>query len=1660
MNRLLTVFFIALLFLVLGANYAQAQIPVPYCVVMDWDACAPSGSVPTTSCTASSTFGETPTTNSFSGTTYLTVTSTGQYNPWVGITPTCAGTLPTSTVGLTLTIPSGSPQNTLTQYFNSGTGPTVGSAAVPWMTDVPQNAPQVGGGQYYDTFDISTNGGFVNFQWANYYQTNALDWDFECGGCTQNPASYRLLPSNTWWIVNEYAGGATSRFIGMWNGTTGQFITNSLANGPSASAQVVEGYYVGTGVGHGLPVGDHVYLGTVMICGVTTRESECPFPLPPGLQELPPVLSLVSGSYSSPQTVTIGNLPGELMTPGASVYYTTDGSTPSCTLGANDTITATHGTKYTSPLTISVSATLQAITCMTYYQNSTVTSATYTITAGGGVLAPARSIDWTGVGSCPGVPAALPDQGCVPNAAETWTQSGTTIAAYGSSGSPASTSTIQTALNSCSGGEYVLLGSGTFYLTGTISVPANCELRGAGANSTFLLNYGSGGCMTGSAFVCIQGSNNYANGEQNHATWTAGFSKGATSITLSNSTNLAVGGNIILDQQDETADTGYIWNCLTTPCGAANSGGGARTDNTCSSSVSPNNGHCSQEQVVTVVSCSPSCNNSGSTTVTITPALRMANWRSAQSTGAWWPTTTLVEGGIRDLTLDMTNASTATSPIIFWNCYECFAYQVKTVQGARNHIGVQYSKNVTVMSSYAYLEASGYTGTSSYAIEIFDTSDTLVLNNICQRVVECTVQTGGGTGNIAAYNFPVSSDSNATGFMTQMDFDHGSGDSFLLKEGEIVSGIQHDNTHGTHHFFTDFRNVLEGWAPASSCNGTACTTNTVSDFIYGGSRYGNVVGNLVGQSGYHTVSGSLYFAPSSGTCGNSSWKIIFLVGCGESGATFCATPTNCSGGTAAYDPLAENSLMLYENYDVITGASCTGTNTPTSGCVGSTASSFGDASGSTSSYVGLASPGTLPPSLLFTSAPFFFGSLAWPSVGPDVSGGNLLLCASGSTYAGSYVTNASQCGGSAASAFAGHANANPAMNCALNVMGMNPDGSGSVSAFNPTTCYNENSSPGVPVCGWNGDQTPLLPSSWYSQGTVSGSIWTWNGKGTAPNSSMTGTVYLYPLSGNAVAYTISSANSTSITLTTSPAAGTYDATYGQNWNTFTAPSLGSFYIDPMSGCQITRVSQWGSGGAQGVVYDSEVGAFSEDDKMIWMQNPQDGEWIVSTPADSAHTPGSIVLSSSQMPSVGGSVGWVISWNYSQANQFYIAGGSSGKDILLATINGLPGCIGTPTSAGTCSVTTTVIKSFASSGGSTGNGYTAVTFTDKYDNFPGYLTFVGFNSNGTMDVDTWNLTTSTNTIWHTTTCTGTPAPQPGCVHGVLPFPDGSVLIGYGGSDGSYSGDVWFHGNPSSPTATQMQPSSNTGHNASGTDLNGVMKWVEMRQALSSGIEACPTGQWSGANSNGGLDLTVPTDPGNALGGATCAPNVNWEQQEFSWHGPGGSTQPYFLSSFWDNNRSGSSAEYMTNNADYNVTMPTCTQVSTTTSGNCWVPYQDEIVLVNSGVNMNTVCTSSAITCLGGVYRMGLARARSLEAGDYYGIPNPSISRDASYVAFNSNMAYPNGASGGCTGTDYSNGSCSEVYILSAPGGGPLFQSGSGPINTGPPAPASNLFVKAY
>src|ERR1035441_7094678 len=117
-----------------------------------------------------------------------------------------------------------------------------------------------------------------------------------------------------------------------------------------------------------------------------------------------------------------------------------------------------------------------------------------------GIINTARATDW----STAGIPGGIPSG--------SWTQCGSTIAAYGTSGTPASPATIDNAITACGTNQYVLLGPGQFYLNNGISFglpgKSNVVLRGSGPSSTFIHISGAVfGCNGFGSSVCMAGSN-------------------------------------------------------------------------------------------------------------------------------------------------------------------------------------------------------------------------------------------------------------------------------------------------------------------------------------------------------------------------------------------------------------------------------------------------------------------------------------------------------------------------------------------------------------------------------------------------------------------------------------------------------------------------------------------------------------------------------------------------------------------------------------------------------------------------------------------------------------------------------------------------------------------------------------------------------------------------------------------------------------------------------------------------------------------------------------------------------------------------------------------------------------------------------------------------
>lgn len=681
-----------------------------------------------------------------------------------------------------------------------------------------------------------------------------------------------------------------------------------------------------------------------------------------------------------------------------------------------------------------------------------------------GIITPPRAIDWTHAGVIGGIPS-------------TWTQCGPTIAAFGSVGTPAAPTVIINAMNhtgagytGCSTNTYVQLGVGTFYLNAGIKNKGvnNTEIRGMGASQT-ILNFSSGTtCQAGNTTCLISFEDNngeYAGGSPAATSWTAGYSQGATSITVASGSNITANTTILVLDQCETGfsgapcsgtatDNGNFFDCETAynPTGPVGCSYNAGNGN----AARP---HRFQEEFVLVTACSPSCGSAGSTVLTITPPLQNPNWASGQTPQVWLSQANKFVG-VQNLTVNAAG-TTAGQAIGFNNISNFWVHGVAVLHAFSQGIGLYLVDQGEISSNYIFDSGQGSTASDPSGID-YNGSNVLIANNIIQSQRLSTVANGPSSGNVIAYNFMINC-YEGVGFMFGCLWDgHSNGNNFNLFEGNVVNQVFEDQTHGGKLAQTYYRNFLTGW---ESCANGNCGTDTAKNAGLEAAaplsfnRYGNWIANVMGTPGGPSSHGYSISDPSGGNGLGGTTGYIWQLGSGNA----CSPGTGCIGGPIPVDSVVGTTIMRWGNWDVVSNATRWCGNSSNTGWVATCSSTSEIPSGigvfpnsiPTKGDTG----GALPASFYYSSRPSWWSALIpFPAIGPDVLSGNVGVCSgvlnTVGHYSGVAAISGVQCTGtSLTTAWAGHVNAIPAMACALNVMGMPPDGTGPVQAFSAQLCY-------------------------------------------------------------------------------------------------------------------------------------------------------------------------------------------------------------------------------------------------------------------------------------------------------------------------------------------------------------------------------------------------------------------------------------------------------------------------------------------------------------------------------------------------------------------------------------------------------------------------------
>jgi hypothetical protein len=665
------------------------------------------------------------------------------------------------------------------------------------------------------------------------------------------------------------------------------------------------------------------------------------------------------------------------------------------------------------------------------------------------IIDPVRATDWSKAGVNGGIPSA------------TWTQCGSTI------NPPSTSAVINAAIASCGQNQYVKLGPGTFNNMSQIVIDrSNVALRGSGSSQTKLVfTSAAGGCawfLDSPIRICPGGVNSPGSGggppPDNTATWSAGYAKGTSVITVSSNSGLVArsgstpGTTIFLDQLNDNVTDGLndgwpgpgdILICSSGSNGCSWEGAGSGV-------FRPNRVQTELHEVVSFTGTAPNIQ------VTIDPPIHSPNFRLSQQPQAWWGNNSshVKRSGVEDLTVDWTALhddvnGTFAAGILMVNTSNSWIRGVRDIMNDspasfQMHVNLLMSFRPTIKDSYFY-GPTGNVGNNitNYAYGGQLVGGVLLENNIFHNNISAVIPNDPMTGSVISYNY---FDSSHYGPNIQP---HNPGDLYNLYEGNNGNLFMGDNIHGTHYFNTLFRNHFD----LDSHNQDSVAENG-GILLLSHNRFYNLIGNVLGSNSY-----TAYKTLSAGTP-NSSFMF------GYQGSH--------SGTGPANDSNVNRTVMVWGNWDSVTSSNDNGANDST----GTRFVASEVPSGISSFFNPVPASQALPASFYLTNQPSWWatpwGTPHWPPIGPDV-------VASGATKVTTSPTG-------------GHADKIPARLCFENspVDPAYPTSSPRIKLIEATTCYASASSQPTPLVGdinldhiVNSVDYSILNSHWFTNDSSS-----------------------------------------------------------------------------------------------------------------------------------------------------------------------------------------------------------------------------------------------------------------------------------------------------------------------------------------------------------------------------------------------------------------------------------------------------------------------------------------------------------------------------------------------------------------------------------------------
>jgi hypothetical protein len=404
------------------------------------------------------------------------------------------------------------------------------------------------------------------------------------------------------------------------------------------------------------------------------------------------------------------------------------------------------------------------------------------------------------------------------------------------------TSDIQNALNACGTNEVVYLNAGTYYVSGTIYIPSNKVLRGAGMGQTYLRKTGTGkGIVHFGGGPSWGGAGNWIFDEWEELT--GGWSKDSTAVTVADSSGYAANQLVIVAQGDgdnpDVRDDGVAGS------------GPAHWDKMYATADWPPNdwGSVGQANLISSVN---------GNTINLTRPLYYDNFSSSYTVSIGRTSVACRNSGIEDLTIYREQAaadqgnSENNGAVLFGRAVYCWAKNVEldTISGPGVNFAWAFGcvmHGCTISKVWSY-----YSGGGGYQVTVKHYSaDILIENNIIHQGTP-NIHIQPCAGNVFAYNFiDVAVTNGGTDWAVYNVGGHAHLSYMLLFEGNNISIMENDYTHGNSIQWFHLRNHYDAiqteWEPPLNSS-MAYNNRSAIDFDSYAFEW-TVVGNVLGRSG-------------------------------------------------------------------------------------------------------------------------------------------------------------------------------------------------------------------------------------------------------------------------------------------------------------------------------------------------------------------------------------------------------------------------------------------------------------------------------------------------------------------------------------------------------------------------------------------------------------------------------------------------------------------------------------------------------------------------------------------------------------------------------------------------------------------------------------------